>query len=92
MSSEGNILMLKVATSLMAATLTVAMLTGISGCSWFSASDAPVDCNIVRTQAAAGNSDAQIASNLGAKEDKVAACHGPMGQGQSSVGIIPKNY
>jgi hypothetical protein len=85
--------MMKIAnTSLIAAALTVSMLAGVSGCSMFSASNAPVDCNVVRTQTSAGESDAQIASNLGAKESEVAACHGAMHSGQTSVGNIPKNY
>ena len=50
---------------------------GISGCSMFSASNAPVDCNAVKNQEQAGFSDAKIASDLGATVDQVAACHGP---------------
>jgi hypothetical protein len=34
---------------------------GLSGCSTFSTSNAPIDCNVVKTQAAAGKSDTQIA-------------------------------
>jgi len=85
--------MMKVAnTSLIAAALSISMLAGISGCSMFSASNAPVDCNVVKNQASAGESDAQIASNLGAKESDVAACHGAMRSGQTTVGNIPKSY
>ena len=50
---------------------------GISGCSMFSASNAPVDCNAVKNQEQAGFSDAKIASDLGSTVDQVAACHGP---------------
>lgn len=61
-------------------TATFAMLIlagGISGCSMFSPSNAPVDCNAVKNQEQAGFSDAKIASDLGATVDQVAACHGP---------------
>ena len=50
---------------------------GISGCSMFSPSNAPVDCNAVKNQEQAGFSDAKIASDLGSTVDQVAACHGP---------------
>jgi hypothetical protein len=50
---------------------------GVSGCSVFSASNAPVDCDAVKNQEQAGFSDAKIASDLGSTVDKVAACHGP---------------
>jgi hypothetical protein len=49
----------------------------ISGCSMFSASNAPVDCDAVKNQEQAGFSDPKIASDLGSTVDKVAACHGP---------------
>jgi len=61
-------------------TATFAMLIlagGISGCSMFSASNAPVDCNAVKNQEQAGFTDAKIASDLGSTVDQVAACHGP---------------
>jgi len=58
----------------------------------FSASNAPIDCNVVKTQTAAGKTDAQIASDLGAKESEVAACHGPEQSGNKSSGMIPQNY
>jgi hypothetical protein len=48
---------------------------GLSGCS---TSNAPVDCDVVKTQQKAGLTDAQIAANLNGPVDKVAACHGPM--------------
>jgi hypothetical protein len=70
----------------------VTMTIAGGGCSMFSASNAPVDCNVVKTQTAAGVSDAQIASNLQAKESDVAACHGAMSSNQTSVGNIPKSY
>jgi hypothetical protein len=60
------------------ATFGMVILTGvISGCSMFSASNAPVDCDAVKNQEQAGFTDAKIASDLGSTVDKVAACHGP---------------
>jgi len=53
------------------------LIVGISGCSMFSPSNAPVDCDAVKNQQQAGFSDAKIASNLGSTVDMVAACHGP---------------
>jgi hypothetical protein len=53
------------------------MAGGMLGCSMFSASNAPVDCDAVKNQQQAGFSDAKIASGLGTSVDKVAACHGP---------------
>jgi hypothetical protein len=53
------------------------LIVGISGCSMFSASNAPVDCDAVKNQQQAGFSDAKIASDLGATVDQVSACHGP---------------
>jgi hypothetical protein len=50
---------------------------GISGCSVFSTSNAPVDCDAVKNQEQAGFSDAKIASDLGSTVDKVAGCHSP---------------
>ncbi len=75
-----------------AATLGTIMLAGVAGCSTFSASHAPVDCNVVRVQASAGKTDAQIATDLGAREDEVASCHGPEQSGNKSAGMIPQNY
>ena len=49
----------------------------LTGCSMFSPSNAPTDCDAVKNQQQAGLSDAQIASNLGTTIDKIAACHGP---------------
>jgi hypothetical protein len=61
-----------------AATLgTMVMAGGMLGCSMFSASNAPIDCDAVKNQQQAGFSDAKIASDLGTSVDKVAACHGP---------------
>jgi hypothetical protein len=68
------------------------LLNGLSGCSMFSTSNAPIDCDLVKTQVAAGKSDIQVASDLGAPVDKVAACHGPETSGNKSSGMIPSNY
>jgi hypothetical protein len=73
----------------LAAALGSLMLAGISGCS---ATNAPVDCNIVKTQVAAGKSDSQIATDLGARENEVAACHGPEQSGNKAAGMIPSSY
>ena len=53
------------------------LVGGVSGCSTFSPSNAPVDCDAVLNQEQAGFTDAKIASDLGASVDKVEACHGP---------------
>ena len=68
------------------------MAAGLSGCSMFSTSNDPVDCNIVKTQLAAGQTDAQIASNLNATEDKVAACHGPEHDTNKTTIVPEKGY
>jgi hypothetical protein len=65
---------------------------GLSGCSMFSTSNDPVDCNIVKTQTAAGQTDAQIASNLNASEDKVAACHGAEHDTNKTTIVPDKGY
>jgi flagellar basal body-associated protein FliL len=65
---------------------------GLSGCSMFSASNVPVDCDVVKTQAAAGQTDAQIASNLNAQVDQVAACHGPETGGNKNTIVPEKGY
>jgi hypothetical protein len=75
-----------------AAALGTLLLTGVAGCSMFSASNTPVDCNVVKTQAEAGKTDAEIASDLGAKETEVAACHGPEQSGNKASGMIPQSY
>ena len=68
------------------------MAVGLSGCSMFSPSDTPVDCDVVKQQTAAGESDAQIASNLTTSVDKVAACHGPETGGNKNTLIPEKGY
>jgi hypothetical protein len=68
------------------------LIGGLSGCSMFSASNAPIDCDVVKTQIAAGKTDAQIASDLSAPVDKVAACHGPETSGNHAADMIPSNY
>ncbi|MGC1676121.1 MAG: hypothetical protein WA740_01205 [Candidatus Binataceae bacterium] len=68
------------------------MFAGLSGCSMFSASNVPVDCDIVKQQVQAGQSDAQIAVNLSTSENKVAACHGPESTGNKSTLIPEKGY
>jgi len=65
---------------------------GFSGCSMFSTSNDPVDCNIVKTQMAAGQSDIQIASNLNASIDKVDACHGPEHDTNKNTVVPEKGY
>lgn len=67
-------------TSKLRLTATFGMLIlagGMSGCSVFSTSNAPVDCDAVKNQEQAGFSDVKIASDLGSTVDKVAACKGP---------------
>ncbi len=44
------------------------------------------DCNIVRNQRGAGQSDSDIASALGVTESDVAACGAAGGGGEGSVG------
>lgn len=77
---------------------------GLSGCSTFSTSNAPIDCNVVQTQAAAGKTDAEIAANLnagsydpGMQQTKitvaqVAACRGGETTGNRTGQMIPSNY
>ena len=66
---------------------------GFSGCSTFSPSNDPVDCNIVKTQRAAGQTDAQIATNLNASADKVAACGtGPEHDTNKQTVVPEKGY
>ena len=55
----------------------LSLACGLPGCSMFSPSNAPADCDAVNNQEQAGFSDAKIASNLGTTVDKVAVCHGP---------------
>jgi hypothetical protein len=70
------------------------MLMGVAGCSMFSPTNTPVDCNLVKTQQAAGKSDAQIATDLGAKASEVTACaSGPETSGNKTSGTsIPQSY
>ncbi len=65
----------RLSTGCILGSLLLALVLG--GCSTFSPSDAPVDCDAVKNQDQAGLTDAKIASNLGTTIDKVAACHGP---------------
>jgi hypothetical protein len=65
---------------------------GFSGCSMFSTSNEPVDCNIVKTQTAAGQSDIQIAANLNASIDKVDACRGPEHDTNKTTIVPEKGY
>ena len=66
------------------------MAVGFSGCSTFSTSNDPVDCNVVKTQRAAGQTDAQIATNLNASADKVAACSTNPEHDTNKTTIIPE--
>ncbi|HXW83544.1 MAG TPA: hypothetical protein VEJ86_04010 [Candidatus Binataceae bacterium] len=76
----------------------------LAGCSMFSPSKAPIDCDVVKTQQQAGKSDTQIAADLTATYNQrgmnytpitdadVAACHGPEQGGNKNAGMIPSNY
>ena len=68
------------------------MALGICGCSSVSPSNVPVDCDVVKQQTQAGQSDAQIATNLSTSVDKVAACHGPEAGGNKNTLIPEKGY
>ena len=68
------------------------MAAGISACSMFSASNVPIDCDVVKTQLQAGQTDDQIASNLSTTPDKVAACHGPSTEGNKTTIVPEKGY
>jgi ABC-type uncharacterized transport system ATPase subunit len=71
--------------------------------STFSTNNAPIDCNVVKTQAA-GKSDSQIAADLSAASNQagiqqtqitvadVAACHGGETSGNKSAEMIPAKY
>jgi hypothetical protein len=63
---------------------------GLSGCSMFSTSNDPVDCNVVKTQRAAGQNDPQIASNLNASIDKVSACGSSPEHDTNKTTIVPE--
>jgi len=65
---------------------------GICGCSSVSPSNIPVDCNVVKQQTQAGQTDAQIAANLSTSVDSVAACHGPEAGGNKNTLIPEKGY
>ena len=79
-------------------------IAGLSGCSTFSTSNAPIDCNVVQTQAAAGKTDAEIAANLNAGSNdpgmqqtkitvaQVAACRGGETSGNKTGQMIPSSY
>ena len=69
---------------------TVDSAAGLSGCSMFSTSNDPVDCNIVKTQRAAGQTDAQIATNLNASVDKVAACSSNPEHDTNKTTVVPE--
>jgi hypothetical protein len=84
--------MYKVATIFGVAAALSTLTLAVSGCSMFSSSNAPIDCNVVKVQAEAGKTDAQIAGDIGAKESEVAACHGPEQSGNKTGGMIPQNY
>jgi hypothetical protein len=86
--------MRKTSNTTLAAALGTLILAGVSGCSMFSSTNTPVDCNIVKTQQEAGKSDAQIATDLSAKESEVAACSsGPETSGNKTSGTaIPQSY
>lgn len=79
-------------TGISAALGVLILVSELVGCSMFSTSNAPIDCDLVKQQVAAGKSDAQVASDLGAPVDKVAACHGPETSGNKSSLMIPSNY
>src|SRR5258708_32806611 len=53
------------------------LASGISGCSMFSPSNAPVDCDAVKNQEQAGFSEAKIAPHLCLPVAKVGDCHSP---------------
>ena len=77
-------------TFISAASGLLVMVVGLSGCSMFSPSNDPVDCNVVKTQRAAGQTDAQIASNLNASADKVAACSSGPEHDTNKTTVIPE--
>jgi hypothetical protein len=77
-------------TFISAASGLLVVVLGLSGCSMFSTSNDPVDCNIVKTQRAAGQTDAQIASNLNASADKVAACSSSPEHDTNKQTVVPE--
>jgi hypothetical protein len=70
----------------------MALFAVSAGCSTFSTSEVPIDCDLVRTQRIAGQSDAQIAANLSYPQDKVAACQGSPKSANKSEQNVPSNY
>ncbi len=62
-------------TRLIAAAGAFLLAGAIAGCGAVGGSH--VDCNIVRLQSQAGQSNSQIASALGVSESDVAGCHAP---------------
>jgi hypothetical protein len=82
----GNILWISFASGLLT------LFLGMSGCSSVSSSNVPVDCDVVKTQLQAGQTEAQIASNLSTSVDKVAACKGPETGGNKNTLIPEKGY
>ena len=77
-------------TFISAASGLLVVVVGLSGCSMFSTSNDPVDCNVVKTQRAAGQTDAQIASNLNASADKVAACSSSPEHDTNKQTVVPE--
>lgn len=77
-------------TFISAASGLLVVVVGLSGCSMFSPSNDPVDCNVVKTQRAAGQTDAQIAANLSASADKVAACSSGAEHDTNKQTVIPE--
>ena len=82
----GDILWISIASGL------VTLVSGLPGCSSVSPSNIPIDCDVVKTQTQAGQTNAQIASNLNTSVDKVAACHGPETGGNKNTLIPEKGY
>jgi len=74
------------------ALIVAAMATGLVGCGTMSPSNTPIDCDLVKVQSQSGKTDAQIAADIGAPVEKVAACHGPEKAGNKSSGMVPSNY
>ena len=74
------------------ASVLLTMTVGLSGCSMFSPADVPIDCDVVKQQVAAGQTDDVIASHLNTTPDKVAACHGPETGGNKNTLIPEKGY
>jgi hypothetical protein len=84
--NAGDILWISISSGLLT------LVLGLSGCSSVSSSNVPIDCDVVKTQTQAGQTDAQIASNLSTSVDKVAACHGAETGGNKNTLIPEKGY